>query len=209
MLSDSQFLEQLVAHRNWMGGIATRMGVCGHDDREDVVQDATLLAWRFRSQFHDDAIPPFRAWLATIIRRRCYIFYRRSRSRTDTSDPLVLDALAHTDPTAGAIDIDRFLARLVQILPSLTEQHRTVLLASVVDDASYLEIAEKMKCELGTVRSSLFRARARLRELMGDEIYRVCAEPETHETYLSIEIASSRPRWFETMEQEAETEQEA
>jgi len=101
------------------------------------------------------------------------------------------------------------MMRLVEVIPALTEQHRKVLLASAIDGASYEEIAETMGCELGTVRSSLFRAREKLRELIGEELYSVCAAPDTPCVYLSLDTHSAHRRYFEQLDHDRQPEERA
>ena len=52
----------------------------------------------------------------------------------------------------------------VQLLSHLTEEHRALLLAT----GSYRELAEQFAIPIGTVRSRLHRARARLETLRHD-----------------------------------------
>jgi RNA polymerase sigma-70 factor (ECF subfamily) len=51
-----------------------------------------------------------------------------------------------------------------QIVDSLPEKYRTILVLREFEDLSYNEIAEVLQCNLGTVESRLFRARQRFKE---------------------------------------------
>ena len=51
-------------------------------------------------------------------------------------------------------------------LQTLPEKFRTAVVLKDIDGLSYEEIAEVMKCELGTVKSRISRARAMLRKAL-------------------------------------------
>ena len=67
-------------------------------------------------------------------------------------------------------EIERTLLRVVETLP---EELRTAITMREVDGLSYDEIAQKMGCPIGTVRSRIFRAReaidAQLRPLLDND----------------------------------------
>ena len=67
-------------------------------------------------------------------------------------------------------EIERTVMETVEGLP---EDLRTAITLREVDGMSYDEIAERMGCPIGTVRSRIFRARdaidARLRPLLDNE----------------------------------------
>ncbi len=142
-------------------------------DAEDLVQETYARAFRGAAGFHPGT--NLRAWLFRIL-RNAFLDGRRREARM----PLVADgeaALAEQPEGDGAgwLRGDAELERLRRVVGeeleaavrALPEDARTVVLLDA-EGLSEAEIAEVMGCAQGTVKSRLFRARARLRELLAD-----------------------------------------
>ncbi|MGH2392147.1 MAG: RNA polymerase sigma factor, partial [Candidatus Limnocylindria bacterium] len=71
------------------------------------------------------------------------------------------------DALASRLDAQQAAAVIGDALAQLAEAERTVLLLIAWADLSYEETAVALDLPIGTVRSRLHRARARLRELLG------------------------------------------
>jgi RNA polymerase sigma-70 factor (ECF subfamily) len=97
---------------------------------------------------------------------------RRARQRlvsvgSAESERAALEAtLAPMAPPDGDSPFD--VTRLAAALAQLSVEHRTVLLMHDAEGYKLMEIQEITGTELGTLKSRLHRARARLRELLGD-----------------------------------------
>ncbi len=128
-------------------------------DSEDVVQEAMLRAYRFFHQFHGgDA----RAWLLQIVRNSCYTWLEKNRS-ADLMTEFNEEVHQHPSPnpeTLAAQTDDR--ERLKRALESLPARAREVLVLRELEGCSYKEIAEITGIPIGTVMSTLARARQRL-----------------------------------------------
>jgi RNA polymerase sigma factor (sigma-70 family) len=131
-----------------------------HADPDDVVQDALTRAWEKRQQF-DPARGTATTWLLAIVADQARAS-RRTRNRwlrvvDDTAD-------VPETPTTDAgpdVDLDRAINRLAERQQLAVHLHYFVGLG--VD-----ETATVMGCSPGTVKSTLYDARARLRILLGD-----------------------------------------
>jgi len=138
-------------------------------DAEDIVQEASLLAWRSFESFEQGT--NFRAWFQRIV---VNVFLTRCRAerRRGITVPLVAEDRESGDRTAadarwaasgsdaaaailGAMDVEAVQAALA----SLPLEYRTVAVLYFVDDLSYEQIAEAIGCPVGTVRSRLHRGR--------------------------------------------------
>ena len=53
---------------------------------------------------------------------------------------------------------------LLEAISSLPEKERVVLVSFYLEDLSYKEMARMLKCPIGTIKSRLFYAKARVRE---------------------------------------------
>jgi RNA polymerase sigma factor (sigma-70 family) len=123
-------------------------------DRDDVVQEALVRAWRRRTTY-DEARGSVATWLLAIV-AGCA---RRSRVRAPRDQPV--------DPheTAGAgtaADPDRDLD-LERALRDLPRRERLAVALYYFLDLDTAETAAVMGCSPGTVKATLHHARARLR----------------------------------------------
>jgi len=127
-------------------------------DRDDVVQEALIRAWQRWSTYDESRGTPA-AWLIGILADRC----RRHRTRSAGPVMSLVERDDHADPTTPAdLDLERALDRLTTRQRTAVELHYFVGL----DVAS---IAAAMGCAPGTVKATLHQARARLRDLLGDQ----------------------------------------
>jgi RNA polymerase sigma-70 factor, ECF subfamily len=128
-------------------------------DAEDVVQEAVLRAYRFFDGFHGTEA---RAWLLQIVRNCCHSWLQKNRSLELLSE---FDEELHqcqaSTPETIATQLDE-RRRLMFILESLPGRYREVLVLRDLDGCSYKEIAEITGVPMGTVMSTLSRARERL-----------------------------------------------
>ena len=135
----------------------------GRADAEDVTQEAVLRAFRFFSGFQGgDA----RAWLLQIVRNSCYTWLEKNRPAelmNEFDESLHLSRAASPEAQALAGD-DR--ERLARALESLSPRSREVIVLRELEGCSYKEIAAITSIPMGTVMSTLARARNHLREAL-------------------------------------------
>jgi RNA polymerase sigma-70 factor (ECF subfamily) len=138
-------------------------------DAEDAVQEAYLRALRFFNDFRGDNA---RAWLLQIVRNTCYTRMRNKFPQL-TNTPFEEDIHSEeresqTPETVAIASADIHLVRhAIQELPL---KYREVLILRELEDMSYMEVAKVTSMTLGTVRSTLFRARRLLRQRLGSLI---------------------------------------
>lgn len=132
-------------------------------DAEDVVQEACLRAFRFFGGFRGGDV---RAWLLKIVRNAYYTRLQQNRRQEPTT---AFDEEIHSGEAASLSpetlmlqDADGQLLR--HALEELPVNFREVLVLRELEGLSYKEIADVADIPLGSVMSSLSRARERLRE---------------------------------------------
>jgi RNA polymerase sigma-70 factor (ECF subfamily) len=135
-------------------------------DAEDVVQEAYLRAFQYSAGFRGgDA----RAWLLTIVRNTSYRWLRKMRAY----DPTVpfdeeMPIAAHGTLNPEELVLQNADGRLVhKALHELPVRFREILVLRELEGLSYKEIADVMRVPVGTVMSTLSRARGRLRKSIG------------------------------------------
>jgi RNA polymerase sigma factor (sigma-70 family) len=126
---------------------------------EDVVQETLIRAWQ-RWSTYDESRGTAVAWLLGILADRC----RRHRTRSRGG----LVELVDRGSPAPEHDLDLDLD-LEHALTGLSRRQRTVVDLYYFTGLDVATVAEVMGCAPGTVKATLHQARARLRELLGDD----------------------------------------
>jgi RNA polymerase sigma-70 factor (ECF subfamily) len=136
----------------------------------DATQEAFIKAYRSLGQYRGGS---FKAWLLRIVTNVCYDQLRNLQRRPATS----LEDLAGNSEHAGRLvdeaeqpadyalrqELGRVIQQGIERLPA---DQRMVLVLSDIEGLSYEEIAQVMETSLGTVKSRLSRARAKLRDFL-------------------------------------------
>lgn len=134
-------------------------------DAQDVAQEAYLRAFRFFPGFRaGDA----RAWLLKIVRNTCYTWLHVNRPLQDAAE---FDENTFS-PDSHALNPEEIVLQndsgnlIRKALVMLAPTSREVLILRELEGMSYKEIAEITGMPMGSVMSSLSRARDRLRQAL-------------------------------------------
>lgn len=143
-------------------------------ETEDLAQDVFLKVFRKLHTFQRDS--GFYTWLYRIaVNTATDDLTRRRRRRLQlVEDVTILDGgdrhgNAREPGHAGSAQplLDEEIRRVTrEILDTLPEKYRTILLLREYEDLSYTDMAEVLQCSMGTVESRLFRARQRFKEAL-------------------------------------------
>jgi RNA polymerase sigma-70 factor, ECF subfamily len=136
---------------------------------DDVAQDVFVKVWRSLASF--DGRAKFSTWIYAITRNTAVSALRQQRPQVSLQDDAVL-AEAEV-ALAGASDSIEARGnvetrRLVAALAELPEKQRQAVMLFYLQERSYDEVAEMLAMPLGTVKTLLHRARARLEQSLGD-----------------------------------------
>lgn len=138
---------------------------------DDATQEAFISAYRALSDFRGGS---FRAWLMRIVTNACYDDLRHRRRRPAVSwddfegwdedaNPHLVD---HGELPEESVQRGELGALLDRAMATLPQDQRIVLMLIGRLEYSYEEVAEVLNMRLGTVKSRLSRARARMREAL-------------------------------------------
>jgi len=136
------------------------------DAAEEIVQETMLMVWRKAALF-DPARAAASTWIFTILRNLRIDMLRRSRPL-----PPELAAAGEAAEAADAddlIDAAQRTARLRAALASLPAEQAEVVRLSFFDERPHAEIERALGIPLGTVKSRLRLAMARLRRVLEGE----------------------------------------
>ena len=155
----------VLAHQQFVFNLAWR-SLSDEHEAEDVAQEAFVRAWLALPNFRGQA--QFRTWLYRIVTNLCYNRLPRLRRELAALGEAELPDLPderQADPSAGLEAAERraFLHRAIDALP---ESYRMLILLRFQQGLAYEEIAAVVSLPLGTVKTGLFRARARLRQAL-------------------------------------------
>lgn len=175
--ADRQRFERLVMPHQDAAFNLARWLLRSRADAEDVTQEAMVRAFRFFSGFHGG---DERAWLLRIVRNACYTWLEKNR----TGDLMTeFDETIHLQPTqtpeAAAVASNE-RERLMKALESLPPRSREVLVLRELEGCSYKEIAAITSIPIGTVMSTLARARDGLKRVLSASTGRLSGGKEVH-----------------------------
>lgn len=144
-------------------------------DAEEVVQDTFLRAYRALRAFRGDS--SLETWLHRItvnLARNKFQWNQRRGGGVNVSLTPADDGESGAEPEQDVPDLrmepdlvleqDEIGTNIMKALNSLPDNLRETMLLRHVDDMPYEQIAQKLDCKVGTVKSRLSRGREMLRD---------------------------------------------
>ncbi len=137
---------------------------------EDVAQETFITAYQSLKSFRGGS---FKSWLIRVATNRCYDELRRRKRRPQTSLDEIMDEnesfaflrSPNEGPEAHRQRVELALV-IEHCLKGLPDDQRIVTVLGDVEGYDYQEIANITRASLGTVKSRLSRARAKLRDCL-------------------------------------------
>lgn len=145
------------------------------DSAADATQEAFISAFRHLKRFRGGS---FRSWLLRIVTNACYDELRRRKRRPATSLEVLTEysegsdsdepATLGTQIKAPESEAERseLNAAIQHCIENLSPEFRTVVILVDIQGYDYQEVSDVVERPLGTVKSRLARARAKLRECL-------------------------------------------
>lgn len=153
----------VVRYQNRVAGLLTRY--VARDDIPDIVQESFIKAYRSLESFRGESA--FYTWLYRIAVNTAKNHLTAMGRRPPKEDILAEDAESYDSgvhlreaDTPENLVLSEELKRVVfDTIENLPPELKTAITLRELEGLSYEEIAEKMQCPVGTVRSRIFRAR--------------------------------------------------
>jgi RNA polymerase sigma-70 factor, ECF subfamily len=130
---------------------------------QDAAQESLVRIWKGLPGY--DGRASLSSWIYTITRNRCLSAIERRRAQATVNDSeaeLDSQAAPGTDPH----EADDACATLRELIDLLPERYRRTLTLFYFEDRSVGEVARQLGSPEGTVKTTLFRARAALAQMM-------------------------------------------
>ena len=144
------FIQLVEANKQSMYKIA-RSYLSNDEDIADAIQDAIESCWRNLDQLEKPAY--FRTWMTRILIHKCIDIIRKNRREHPVSD----------FPEYGAEHKDLDNYEFSELMKSLDEKYRTILLLYYGEGFKISEIAQLLDMEENTVKTRLSRGRQKFR----------------------------------------------
>jgi RNA polymerase sigma-70 factor (ECF subfamily) len=141
--------------------LATR--IVGPSDAEEVAQEAFIRVFRGLPKFRGEAALGTWIYRLAVNAALSHRARRATVPQADGDDRGAAERIAAVAPEAGDAALRRHLERALAALPV---GYRTVIVLHDVEGLEHEEVAAILGCHVGTSKSQLHKARARLREVL-------------------------------------------
>ena len=160
------FAEIVVRYRPRIYALAYRITL-DEDDALDVTQDTTFALCRRIGQLREDGA--LWGWLRRMTVNRCLSLFRGRQAERERLRSLGRELDVHSAPAQNVVAVlqrSQEIERIEQAMGALSRQQRMAFLLRFFEERSLAEIAETMALSQGAVKSHLFRATHRLRQIL-------------------------------------------
>lgn len=159
---DSQALERLyVEYRPRIHRFLARLG-CPEEDFDEVCNEVFYLVWRKAASYNHSA--RVSTWILGIARNKGLKLRERKWRAGERSSDVMPEQLA--EPTLGEaarLELRQWLEIALAMLP---DDQRMVMELTFIEGLSYREIAVLMDCPENTVKTRMFNARRKLKQIL-------------------------------------------
>jgi len=168
---DRQAFNQLVVrYQNLVYNFLLRLAPHG-DDLDDLAQEVFVKVYYSLKKLNDAS--QFKSWLHRIA-VSVYVDEQRRRKKRQKRFISNAHLLAQqTDPHENPgqrLERRELHTRLQEAIEQLPEEFKVAIVLREIQELSYEEIAQTLKCSIGTVRSRIFRGRQLLQHRLQEEI---------------------------------------
>ena len=128
---------------------------------DDIAQDVFLTVYRNLNNFRFES--QFTTWLYRVTVNKCKDYMRKIKIRNIFTPIKEAEGKMDDSVVPESNDVSAIVQKAIGELP---EKLRVPLLLKDIEGMSYQEIAETVQCEIGTVKSRIFRAREGLKNIL-------------------------------------------
>lgn len=165
-MTNVQFTQEMDKLENILFSFALRL-TRNYEDAQDLMQETAFRAYKHRDKFALGT--NFKSWVSTIMRNTYINRYRKEKSRKHVNEPVesFLFALENKNIVANSGEMNVRMQELEQMLDKIGDIYSVPFLM-FYRGYEYKEIARYLSIPIGTVKSRIFLARKKLKEMVGD-----------------------------------------
>lgn len=170
------FAQLLELHQGKVYGLTLRL-TNSPEDAMELTQETFFNAWRGLPKFQGDS--KFSTWLYRLATNVTIDFLRKEKRRRsvittslsvgEDDDQRVLEIPDHRFTPQSEAERHELQQAIHRGLAQLSDEHRQVLVLRELNGLSYMEIAQVLGLEEGTVKSRISRARMALRRVLAED----------------------------------------
>lgn len=157
---ESAFSSLMVKHKDKVRNLVY-LTLGDSDFVDDISQDVFISVYKKLGEFRFES--KFTTWLYRITVNKCRDYLRKKKVRSIFVSIKDTETELSTGGQQENIDIPALVRKGIKRLP---EKLRIPLILRDIDGLSYKEIADQLECEVGTVKSRIFRARESLKIIL-------------------------------------------
>ena len=155
---ESVFSELLKRHKEKVRNIIY-ITLSNTDGVDDIAQEVFITVYRHLKSFRFES--QFTTWLYRITINKCKDHLRKKNIRS------IFLPIKDEEPVFESINEDTDIKHIVRnAIATLPDKLRIPIVLKDLEGFSYQEIADTMECEIGTVKSRIFRAREALKKIL-------------------------------------------
>lgn len=132
---------------------------------EEVLQDCFVSIWNHASDYAQAKSAPM-TWMAAIVRNRSLDLVRRARELPDVDDALATNLVDERATPAADAEARAESHSLRQCLGELEAEQRQTIALAFFHGLTHSELASHLRRPLGTVKTHVRRALAKLRDCL-------------------------------------------
>ena len=137
---------------------------------EDIEQEVYIRTWKNIDKYKETG--KFKSWISTITANLCRDYMKSAYFRNSQNSVTEEDELIQIKDEKESIENELIKKQrqkqIMNAIDALKPKFREVIIMYEMQDMTYEEISEKLKCPVGTIRSRLFNARKELSVTLQD-----------------------------------------
>lgn len=139
-------------------------------ENEDLEQEVYIRVWKNADKYEERG--SFKSWINTVAKNVSKDYLKSAgfrNSSNTTSDEYAFECIKDNkeSPEKAVISMER-QKRIISEIDSLRPKLREVIMLCEIQGFTYEEVAQKLKCPVGTVKSRIFNAKKILAERLED-----------------------------------------
>lgn len=141
-----------------------------NEHNEDLEQEVYCKIWRNSNKYQEKGL--LNAWIRTISANLSKDYLKSSQKKlsdNSTADEDVLSLIRSKKDTPEELLLKRERQKIIsEAINTLKPKFKEVIMLYEIENKSYEEISEKLKCPIGTVKSRIYNAKKDLAEMLKD-----------------------------------------